>query len=326
MDLRQLRYFALVADLRSIARASAHLGIAAPAISRSVSALEEELGTALFARDGRGMSLTPAGLILHGRAAQLLRDAELARQEVMAEGRHLAGEVVIGATPSVIAMAGAALVERCAEALPRVRPRFLEGYSVYLHNWALTGVVDIALSNGLPPNAPRLCSQRLAVERLFAISAPGALVGGPEGVTLAALTDAPLLLPSARNPVRGPIDSATATLGATNVRVAEIDSVTLLKDLARAGRGTAILPFGAVKNEVKAGLLAAWPIIGPEIQCDLNLVHLVDRPPTRVAAAVVRLLGETLRDVLTGGEPHGFVEVTGLPRERHGPARRAQLP
>jgi hypothetical protein len=47
------------------------------------------------------------------------------------------------------------------EQLPRVRPRLLEGYS------ALTGLVDVALVNGLQPDRPRLISECLAVERLF---------------------------------------------------------------------------------------------------------------------------------------------------------------
>ncbi len=58
MELWQLRYFTLVAELQSIARASAHLQIAAPAISRTIKSLEDELGTRLFDRDGRGMHLS----------------------------------------------------------------------------------------------------------------------------------------------------------------------------------------------------------------------------------------------------------------------------
>ncbi len=308
MDLRQLRYFVFVADLHSIARASAHLGVAGPAISRSISALEEELQTPLFDRDGRGMQMTPAGVLLHRSASQILRDVELVRQEVMAEGKHLTGDVIIGATPSVIAMAGAELVNRCREKLPRVRPRLLEGYSGYLQNWVLTGSVDIAIVNGLQPDSPRLVSECLAVERLFAIGPSGAFAGA-SSIAFAELLGSPLLLPSAQNPMRGLLDAGAAQLGLSVSTVLEIDSVTLLKDLVRQGLAPAVLPFGAVKHELETGALSASPIIDPEIQSELNLIYLADRPPTRVAVEVVELLLETLRRIVSEEPRHGFVEV-----------------
>ena len=112
MDLKQLRYFTLVANTGSIARASAHLGIAAPAISRSIAALETELNCRLFDRDGRGMRLTKTGERLNDRAGGILREVELTRQEIAADGHHLTGEIVIGATPAVMALIGQALIER----------------------------------------------------------------------------------------------------------------------------------------------------------------------------------------------------------------------
>lgn len=309
MDLRQLRYFVFVADLHSIARASTHLGVAAPALSRSIAALEEELHTPLFDRDGRGMRLTRAGELLHRSASQILRDVELVRQEVMAEGKHLTGDVIIGATPSVIAMAGPALINRCREELPRVRPRFIEGYSGYLQNWVLTGSIDLALVNGLQPDSPRLISECLAVERLFAFGPPGAFGVTPSTVSLADLLRAPLLLPSAQNPIRSLLDTAAASLGLSVSIALETDSVTLLKDLVRQGLAPAVLPFGAVKHEFEAGTLSICPIVDPEIRSDLNLIYLADRPPTRVASEVIRQFLEILRGIASSDERHGFVEI-----------------
>jgi LysR family transcriptional regulator, nitrogen assimilation regulatory protein len=321
MDLRQLRYFFFVADLHSIARASSHLGVAAPAISRSISALEEELQTPLFERDGRGMQMTPAGVLLHRSASQILRDVELVRQEVMAEGKHLAGDVIIGATPSVIAIAGLELINRCREELSRVRPRFIEGYSAYLQNWVLTGSIDFALVNGLQPDSPRLISECLGVERLFALGAPGAFPGASCTVNLADLLQAPLLLPSAQNPIRGLLDAAAASLGLSVTIALETDSVLLLKDLVRQSLANAILPFGAVKHELEAGTLSACPIVNPEILSELNLLYLADRPPTRVASKVIGIFLDILQGLPTSGQSHGFVEI----RER-GPRRRADTP
>jgi LysR family transcriptional regulator, nitrogen assimilation regulatory protein len=316
MDLRQLRYFVFVADLQSIARASAHLGVAGPAISRSISALEDELQTPLFDRDGRGMQMTPAGQLLHRGSSQILRDIELVRQEVMAEGKHLTGDVTIGATPSVIAMAGAELINRCREVLPKVKLRLLEGYSAYLQNWVLTGSVDIALVNGLRPDSPRIISECLAVERLIAIGPVGRFGNDEPFVRLADLLQSPILLPSAQNPIRSLLDAAATSCGLTVSIALETDSVTLFKDLVRQGLAPAVLPHGAVKHELEAGTLSACPIIEPEIRSDLNLIYLIDRPPTRVAARVVQVLLDILRDILASETRHGFVEVRDRPNFR----------
>ena len=61
MEIKQLRYFVKAAELNSVGKASDFLNIAQPTLSRQISALEIELKTKLFARDGRGVRLTTLG-------------------------------------------------------------------------------------------------------------------------------------------------------------------------------------------------------------------------------------------------------------------------
>jgi len=55
MEIKQLRYFVKVAELNSVGKASDFLNIAQPTLSRTIRALEYELKTDLFSRDGRGV-------------------------------------------------------------------------------------------------------------------------------------------------------------------------------------------------------------------------------------------------------------------------------
>jgi LysR family nitrogen assimilation transcriptional regulator len=157
------------------------------------------------------------------------------------------------------------------------------------------------------------------VERLFAIGPFGVFAEQAAGISLRTLLRNPLLLPSAQNPIRDLIGTAAAGLGMAVSAALEIDSVSLLKDMARQGPALAVLPFGAVKREIEAGTLAACPIIEPEIRSDLNLIHLADRPPTRVATQVVEILIATLRQIMADQPRHGFVEV----RDRFASSRKA---
>ena len=67
MELRVLRYFLTVAKEQSFTKAAEQLHITQPTLSRQLAALEEELGTALFNRGGRCITLTAAGLLLKRR-------------------------------------------------------------------------------------------------------------------------------------------------------------------------------------------------------------------------------------------------------------------
>lgn len=69
MSLDQIRYFVAVAEAGTTRAAAAAVHVSQPPLSRQVKALEEELGTSLFERSARGMSLNAAGqeFLVHAR-------------------------------------------------------------------------------------------------------------------------------------------------------------------------------------------------------------------------------------------------------------------
>jgi DNA-binding transcriptional LysR family regulator len=82
MSFAQIETFVTVAETRSVSRASARLRVAQPALSRQIKSLEDELGTALFARTARGMTLLPEGEIFLEHARRILASVEAARSSV----------------------------------------------------------------------------------------------------------------------------------------------------------------------------------------------------------------------------------------------------
>ena len=82
MSLAQIETFVTVAETSSVSRASARLRVAQPALSRQIRSLEDELGTPLFARTPKGMSLLPEGEVFLEHARRILADVEAAKCSV----------------------------------------------------------------------------------------------------------------------------------------------------------------------------------------------------------------------------------------------------
>ncbi len=72
MTFNQLKYFVTVAECLSFTEAARCLFITQPALSRQISAMEEELGTRLILREHKKLRLTPGGLLLYQRFREIL--------------------------------------------------------------------------------------------------------------------------------------------------------------------------------------------------------------------------------------------------------------
>ena len=98
MELRQLRYFAALADELHFRRAAELLNIAQPTLSLQIIALENELGARLFERGKRSVRLSAAGNVFLSEVRTILRQVDLAANHVREAEAGRRGVLEIGST------------------------------------------------------------------------------------------------------------------------------------------------------------------------------------------------------------------------------------
>lgn len=127
MTLVQLRHFLALADAGSFALASRALFLTQPALSRSIQALEDDLGQALFDRLGRRIELTVFGQQFLPRAKSLVQEADALKSVGRQMQAGLTGKVRIGLGSGPGALLSAPLLLHMAQHHPRLQLEVARG-------------------------------------------------------------------------------------------------------------------------------------------------------------------------------------------------------
>ncbi len=307
MDFKQIQTFVQVAELGSFTRAASVLRVAQPALSRQVRALEVELRQALFDRNGRGVTLTPAGtrLLAHGRG--ILQQLDRARLDLVDQRGAASGLISIGLPPSVSRSQTAPLVDAFRQHFPRARLSVVEGLSTYTMDWLVQGRIDCAVVYNASP-AAAIELQPVLQEPLYLVSARNAKdstkasqrLRGP-ALSLAQLAARELVIPSRPHAIRMRVETALAE-GDHKIQVAlEIESLPAILDLVRRHGLHAVLSLNAVYATGHAEAFRVQPINlgrGQQLAASLWLATSAQRPRgpllEQASAMLVALLRQNL--------------------------------
>ena len=153
MDLRDLRYFETIAELQHIGRAATKLHRTQPALTSCVRRLEEDCGTALFERAGRGIRLTAAGKVLLKWAQRMRFDVEDAKHEIGAMGKGLLGHISIGIVPTAAQFVLPSVARQLLLEAPEVTLRTVVGLIPTLKPLLHAGEIEMMVGTESPAEA-----------------------------------------------------------------------------------------------------------------------------------------------------------------------------
>ncbi|MCB9762823.1 MAG: LysR family transcriptional regulator [Alphaproteobacteria bacterium] len=172
-DWNRARAFLVTAEEGSFSAAARALGVAQPTIGRQVTALEEELGVALFERVGRGLQLTPTGLDLVEHARTMGQAATQLSLVAAGQSTNLDGPICITASEVVSAHLLPPAVQRIRAEYPGIQVEILSSNDA---SDLRRREADIAVRS-FRPTDPELVARKIrdGFARLYA--APGYLKG-----------------------------------------------------------------------------------------------------------------------------------------------------
>jgi DNA-binding transcriptional LysR family regulator len=309
MEIRHARTFVTVAELGTVSKASLHLRVAQPALSRQISDLEQKLGLKLFDRVGRRLVLTSAGekllddcrgLINYeaaiGERAQLLRHGDT-------------GVLRVAAAPQHIESVLSTFLHRYARRYPNVQVKLFEAAGIEALSMLERGEIHLGqnLAHAIAPNDSRFGSLQLQHVDLLAAFHPSLAVGAlgkSRTIELSSLTPHPLLLLNSTFVVRRAFDAACRLAGMQpNIFLESRVPHTLLA-MAEARHGIAIIPSQVSASGYKLRI-AGVTYRGRPLREPLAILWDKRRPRPRYAVAFCQMLADHVGEVFPITRPTG---------------------
>lgn len=257
MNYHHLQYFWAVAKDGNLTRTARRLRVSQSALSTQIRQLEDQLGEALFVREGRTLRLTEAGRIALTYAESIFTTGgELLA--TLKEGRRREHVLRVGAVATLSRNFQESFVKPLLgqrDVTLRLQSGSLDELLTRLAGHAL----DLVLSNRpVQRDAERAWRcRRIARQQV-------SLVGRPRSKAFRFPDDVagvPLLLPGTDSEIRTAFDTLCEQLGLRPRVLAEVDDMAMMRLLARDGHAVALLPSVVVRDELRGGRLQEYCVV-----------------------------------------------------------------
>lgn len=296
MKLHHLRDFIAIAEAGSVRGAARTLGLAQPALTRSLRELEKELGTSLVERQPRGVVLTIGGAAFLARARAAVGELRRGKEELAQLGRDYQGSVTAGlSSATFLALVPQAFAAFRRE-MPLIRVHLIEGLFPVLEPQLRDGRLDFYI--GPRPEAMPGDTYRTDLlfhnERVVVCRA-----GHPRRnvKSLADLADAEWLLTGLRERVEQEFEEQFSALGlACPSAITQADSFLAMATLLAASDAYAFAPRQWVDTPLVQNVVKVLPmkekLQGPDIvqisRARLPLTPAAERFATLMQRAAVK--------------------------------------
>ena len=289
VKLELYRVFKEVAEAGNITAAAQALYISQSAVSQSIKQLEGELQTRLFARNSRGVALTPDGRMLYEYVRSAIGLLETG-EEKLSQSRELQmGHLTIGASDTVTSFFLTPYLEAFHRQHPGIRLKIFSGRSAKVLSMLKSGAVDIAFASSPTDPAALHTWSCFATHSVF-VAGSGYDCDFDHVYTRQEIAEFPLILLERKASSRVFLEQYFLQSGITLTPEIELSSRSLLVSLARIGLGVAGVTLEFVQKALDSGDIRLLKTDFTIPERSVDMCTLKEVPPTAAATAFMEMV------------------------------------
>ncbi|MGE0800133.1 MAG: LysR family transcriptional regulator [Lautropia sp.] len=282
VSIRQLRAFVALAEHRRFTRAADELHLSQSAFSAAIRALERLVGVRLFERDTRNVELTAEGALFRERAARLLGDFQAALLDLDDHAARRRGRVALAALPSLAAGWLPGVLARFRGRYPGIEIDVADVLSDGCVERVRTGRADFALA-AVRAEAAALRAEPFCSDRFHLVCRRDHRLARRRRPSLADLAGEPFVHLARHSSVRQHVEAAVRP--AQLNRVMELDQLSTVASMVRAGLGITVVPTLTLFH-FRHPELACRPLADTTLRRQLFVIRRRDRGLTTAAQAL----------------------------------------
>ncbi|MEC9254679.1 MAG: LysR family transcriptional regulator [Pseudomonadota bacterium] len=292
MDTQSLKAFIAVAEQKSFSAAAESLYLTQSAVSKRIKQLEEQLGTTLFDRHNRTISLTEAGEALLPRAQHILdlvSDTELELENISGD---ISGSLTLATSHHIGLHRLPPVLRKFVHAHPNVDLDLQFMGSERAYQAVRLRQVDLALTTLEQTPKSDIAAIPLWQDDMVCVCAANHRLAGIPQVSLQDLSSEPAILPEPDTITYQLINHVFAAEGLTLKAPMPTNYLETIKMLVSVGMGWSVLPSSMVNDD--ALTVINWP--GTSLRRQLGAVFLKHRTQSNAATALMDLLHASADD------------------------------
>jgi DNA-binding transcriptional LysR family regulator len=246
MELLQLKYFQTVARLEHMTKAAEELHVAQPALSKTISRLEQDLGVPLFDRYKKKIRLNPYGKLFLKQVDTALTILDEGRRQVVDQAGLEQGRIFLATTNH---KCDAKLISSFLSIYPEVNLRLTQTTSHERKIELLQGgELDFCITS-LPIDHPEIESIDFLTEEIFLVIPSNHHLSSRSSILLHEVAEESFIGLHKKHSFRELTDRYCKSAGFKPKITCEVDNYTVVSDFVKAGMGIALLTEGAKKKE-----------------------------------------------------------------------------
>lgn len=267
MNVRSMEYLLAIEKTGNLSAAGRLLKVSQPTLTVFVQGLEQQLGAALFRREGRCLVPTAQGRVLLNAAREIVAVKEQTYQTIHRLTHRQSSRIVIGATPLRGSLMVAQVFPAFNRRFPDVELVIREGYTRDIKDWVQRGQVDCALSSYISGDEGFEIIATMKEEIVAAVPGfhPMAAMARERGdalpcVDIRCFADSPFVLMAEGNTARAVYDRIMEKEGLRPTEVFETNNLLVLCRMVGQGMGVALIPASSMqKNREDTVYFSIYP-------------------------------------------------------------------